>query len=215
MFDQAKRDEIMGLIERGTIKLDRRKNAGPHPNIVPGRFVLAINTADGSASGNSGSEILKARFVLGGHRDRDRFKLVHNSTTLKQSSIRIITALASILGFRMWSTDIKQAYLQSAEDLKREIYVRPDVMKLPPYELLQFVKPLYGLEDSGDYWHKTLTAHHITKLLMEQSTGDFSFFFRKKDKELYGMSGTHVDDIFSSWKRLFSSYCFEVHGRRF
>jgi hypothetical protein len=83
MFDQAKRDEIMGLIERGTFKLVRRKNAGPHPNIVPGRFVLAIKTADGSASGNSGSEILKARFVLGGHRDRDKFKLVHNSTTRK------------------------------------------------------------------------------------------------------------------------------------
>jgi hypothetical protein len=82
-------------------------NAGPHPNIVPGRFVLAIKTADGSASGNSGSEILIARFVLGGHRDRDKFKLAHNSTTLKQSSIRIITALASILGFRMWSTDVK------------------------------------------------------------------------------------------------------------
>jgi hypothetical protein len=203
MFDQAKRDEIMGLIERGTFKLIQRKDAGPHPTIVPGRFVLAIKTADGSASGNSGSEILKARFVLGGHRDRDKFKLVHNSTTLKQSSIRIITALASILGFRMWSTDIKQAYLQSAEDLKREIYVRPDVMKLPPDELLQVVKPLYGLADSGDYWHETLTAHHTTKLLMEQSTGDFSFFFRKKDKELYGMSGTHVDDIFQAGKDCF------------
>jgi hypothetical protein len=41
MFDQAKRDESMGLIERGTFKLVRRKNARPHPNIVPGRFVLA------------------------------------------------------------------------------------------------------------------------------------------------------------------------------
>jgi hypothetical protein len=71
----------------------------------------------------------------------------------------------------MWSTDIKQAYLQSAEDLKREIYVRPDVTKLPPDELLQVVKPLYGLADSGDYWHETLTVHHILKLLMEQSTG--------------------------------------------
>jgi hypothetical protein len=47
MFDQAKRDEIMGLIEHETFKLVQRKNAGPHPNIVPGRFVLAVNTADG------------------------------------------------------------------------------------------------------------------------------------------------------------------------
>jgi hypothetical protein len=74
MFDQAKRDEIMGLIERGTFKLVRRKNAGLHSNIVPGRFVLSIKAADGSASGNSGSEILKARFVLGGHRDRGKIQ---------------------------------------------------------------------------------------------------------------------------------------------
>jgi hypothetical protein len=47
MFDQAKRDEIMGLIEHETFKLVQRKNTGPHPNFVPGRFVLAINTADG------------------------------------------------------------------------------------------------------------------------------------------------------------------------
>jgi hypothetical protein len=76
-------------------------------------------------------------------------------------------------------------------------------MKLPPDELLQVVKPLYGLADSGDYWHETLTAHHITKLLMEQSTGEYSFLFRKKDKELYGMSGTHVDDIFQAGKDCF------------
>jgi hypothetical protein len=47
MFDQAKRDKIMGLIERGPFKLVRWKNAGPHPNIFPACFVLAINTADG------------------------------------------------------------------------------------------------------------------------------------------------------------------------
>jgi hypothetical protein len=46
-------------------------------------------------------------------------------------------------------------------------------MKLPPDELLQVVKPLYGLADSGEYRHETLTAHQITKLLTEQSTGDF------------------------------------------
>jgi hypothetical protein len=38
---------------------------------------------------------------------------------------------------------------------------------------------------------------------MEQSTGEFSFFFRKKDKELNGMSGTHVDDIFQAGKDCF------------
>jgi hypothetical protein len=50
-------------------------DAGVKPNILPSRFVLAVNEKDGK-------EVLKARFVLGGHRDRDKKKLVHSSITL-------------------------------------------------------------------------------------------------------------------------------------
>jgi hypothetical protein len=38
---------------------------------------------------------------------------------------------------------------------------------------------------------------------MDLSTEDFSFFFRKEDKELYVMSRTHVDDIFQAGKDCF------------
>jgi hypothetical protein len=57
-------------------------------------------------------------------------------------------------------------------------------MKLPPDELLQVVKPLYGLAVSGYYWYETLTSHHIKKLLMEQSTGEFHFSFARNIKNL-------------------------------
>ena len=70
-------------------------------------------------------------------------------------------ALASILGFHIWTTDINQAYLQSAENLQRKIFVRPDVLQLEPNELLQVVKPLYGLSDAGDYLGELFTEHHL------------------------------------------------------
>lgn len=173
LFDEAKRNELEALIKRGTFKMVLRSELENNPNIVPSRFVLAIKHKE------TGEEIYKARFVLGGHRDREKHSVVHNATTLKQSSIRLLLALATIFGFNLWSTDFNQAYLQSASNLRRRIFVRPDILELDDDTLLQIVKPLYGLSDAGDYWGETLTEHHTKELDMEQTTGDSRYFSRK------------------------------------
>jgi hypothetical protein len=90
-FDSAKRDEILGLINRNTFRLVSRSGE-KNPNIVPGRFVLAIKNP------GTDKEFLKARFVLGGHRDLEKRSIVHNSTTIKQSSVRLLLALTATLG---------------------------------------------------------------------------------------------------------------------
>jgi Reverse transcriptase (RNA-dependent DNA polymerase) len=189
LFDEAKRKEIEGLLNRGTFKLVLRSEIDGNPNTVPSRFVLTIKRQD------NGEEVYKARFVLGGHRDRDKRSVVHNATNLRQSSIRILLALATILGFNMWSTDINQAYLQSASNLKRETFVKPEIMALDKVQLLQVVKPLYGLSDAGEYWGQTLNDHHTQELKMAQSTGYFSLFYKRLMSGLTGLSGTYVDDI--------------------
>lgn len=53
----------------------------------------------------------KARRVVQGHTDRERFNLVHDPTTLMQKSIRLIASIASMHDFMIWSHDITQAYL--------------------------------------------------------------------------------------------------------
>ena len=170
-FSDAKRKEILGLIEKGTFRIVLKEEAGPDPNVVPSRYVLTIK--------HSGDEkpVHNARLVLGGHRDKVKLSIVHNTYNLKASSIRLVFALATILGFDIWSLDVKQAYLQSASKLQRQVYTRPESIELGPDERLQVLRPLYGLTDSEDYWCETNSRFHVDKLRMQQSTGDFSLFF--------------------------------------
>jgi hypothetical protein len=187
-FDAAKRDEILGLIKRGTFKLVLRVEH-ENPNVIPARFFLAIKNT------GTDKEALKARFVLGDHRDRGKRSLLHNETTLKQSSVRLLLALRAVLGFDLWTMDVRQASLRAASNLKRDVFIRHNEIELTQDELLQIIKPLYGLSDAGDYWAETLVQHHIRALRMSQATADFSLFFRVIAGELEGLSGTHVDDL--------------------
>lgn len=189
LFDDAKRQEIAGLIEKGTFRLVLEEETGPNPNIVPCRFFLCLKHSE------TGEVKYKARFVLGGHRDKDKNFVVHNTTNIKASSVRLIMALATILGFDVWSLDVRQAYLQSASELRRNVFVRPKEMDLLPGELLQIIRPLHGLSDSGDYWCETFSKFHIHNLRMQQSTGDFALFFRRCADSLMALSGSYVDDI--------------------
>jgi hypothetical protein len=97
--------------------------------------------------------------------------------------------------FRRLTTDVQQAYLQSAESLQKEIFLRTDALELGSNEFLQLVLPLYGLSESGDYWGETLTAHHLTGIQFEQSAIDLSLFFKRIGRRLVGLSGTYVDDL--------------------
>ena len=172
-FDDAMRQEIVGLIEKGTFRLVMQEEMDPNSNIVPSRFVLALKHSE------TGEVKFKARFVLGGHRDKAKSSIVHNTVNLKQSSIRLLMAMATILGFDVWSLDVKQAYLQSASQLQRKVYIKPYQLNLAPAEFLQIVLPLYGLSDSGDYWCETFAKFHVHNLRMQQTTGDFALFFRR------------------------------------
>jgi Reverse transcriptase (RNA-dependent DNA polymerase) len=95
----------------------------------------------------------------------------------------------------VYSLDVTQAFLQSAERLQREIIIRPDVLELRKDDILQVLRSLYGLSESGDYWAENLRNHMLNKLQLKQSAADMSLFFRQKGRELSEMVGSYVDNL--------------------
>lgn len=205
----AVRKEIKGLLDRGTFKVILREEVPPDANVLPGRFVLAIKSSiDGEVK-------FKARYVIGGHRDKLKHMMVHSATTLQPQSIRLLLALANIHGFDVWSSDVRQAYLQSAEPLAREIFIDKPVpeFELEPHQCLQLMKPLYGLCESGDMWHRTLDDHHRNDLGMSPFRSDPAMYKIMADGMLQGISGGYVDDLLRTGSAEFRHLSRKTHER--
>lgn len=125
-----KSGEISGLLERGALEIVLRSKAGENPDDVPSSFVLAIKHK------HDGTTKYKVRFVIGGHRDRDKHFLVHDSATVRAQSVRLLLALGTIFGLRISVADWTQGYVQSKSHLKREIFTRPKELELNQNELV-------------------------------------------------------------------------------
>lgn len=155
-------------------------------------FVITIKNAE------TDKPVFKARYVIHGNRDREKDTLVHSSPTVRQSSVKMIVALASIMGFRIWTQDISQAYLQSASELLRDVYLRPSKeLSIPAGYILKLLRPLYGLSDSGDYWSATFSKDVKDDLGMKTSASYMDFFFKQAIVKLSRAMGTYVDDTIS------------------
>jgi len=101
----AKQAEVRDLLRRGTFKVILREDVPSDANVLPGRFVLAIkSTEDGKIKH-------KARYLIGGHRDRLKHMVIHLASTLQPQSIRLLLALAAIHGFDIWTSDVRQAHI--------------------------------------------------------------------------------------------------------
>lgn len=87
------------------------------------RFVRVLKSTKGSGVK------YKAFFVVGGHRARFKLYMVHTTQTIQPSSIRLFKYRSSWLlppatmNFDIWALDVIQAYLQSTEDLSRDVFL--------------------------------------------------------------------------------------------
>lgn len=190
-MNDAKRKEIRSLLEKGTSKVILKEEIPPDANVLPGRFVLALKSSiDGKIK-------CKARYVIGGHRDKLKHMMVHSSTTLQPQSVRLLLALAGIFGFDLWTADIRQAYLQASEPLERDFFIRNPVaeLELSPEQCLKLLRPLYGLCDAGDLWQTTLDKHHRLELGMTPFKIDPALYYILCNGILQGLSGSYVDDL--------------------
>ena len=193
-MEAACQSEADGLVTRGAFRRRLRTSVPPHANVLGGRMVKVIkrvNTADASA---------KARFVAQGNTDKAKAFVVHNLSALRQSSTKILVSTSAVLGFRIFSHDVNQAYLQSKDKLSREVFVRPRARDARYFgvrddEVLQVLLPLYGLPDAGDYWDVTVLDHVENELGMEPLVGDPRLFVKDGSNALQGLLGGCVDDF--------------------
>ncbi|CDF36767.1 unnamed protein product [Chondrus crispus] len=84
--------------------------------------------------------------------------------TKSSNSTRIIVSVSAIKGFRLFSHDVRQAYLQSEEKLTRKVFLLPKRADLKYFglceeDILELLKPIYGMTDAGDYWGVTVDRH--------------------------------------------------------
>lgn len=103
----------------------------------------------------------------------------HHCILARAVSLRVILAVGALMGFDVWSLDVRQAFLQSVldNDAMRPVYLEgPDELCLSEDELLRLMTPLYGLIDSGDLWNATLRHHHVEDLGMCDFPTDPSIF---------------------------------------
>lgn len=114
-MNYAKKSEIRGLLKRGAFKRILKKDVPPDGNVLPGRLVLSIKSLV------EGEIKLKARYVIGGHRDKRKDVLIQSTNTTQHQIICILLSIATLLDFDLWGDDVKQAYLQSMKNVN-EIY---------------------------------------------------------------------------------------------
>ncbi len=103
-----------------------------------------------------------------------------NSFTIQPTFSRVLyiywSHSAAIKGFDVWTEVIAESYLQLASELVREVYLRPN--KFAVY-ILKVLRQLYGLADSGNYWHATFAEHLRKTLDMKTVASDMSSFFKR------------------------------------
>lgn len=195
----AKKDEVRNLLKRGTFKGMLKEDIPPDGNVLPGRFVLSIKSTEDQ-------EIkFKARYVIGDHRDKLKDLMVHTSTTLQTASVRLLLPLAAIFGLDVWTSDVRQAYLQAAVPLVRDIYRKNPAaeFELSSEQFLQLLKPLYGQCESEDIWHDTFNRHHREDLGMVPFKFDPALYHFMCNRILRGLSAGYVDDLIRAGDKQF------------
>lgn len=199
----AIKNEVEGLMARKTFRVVEKRHVPPKSNVLPCKFVHAIK------SDVEENLRYKARLVVGGHRDRRKDFLVHSTQTIQPSSTRLLLSLSEMLDFKVWTTDVRQAYLQSDEPLGRQVFILevPDEFNLKPTQCLQLLKPLYGLSESGDLWHATLDRHHRNDLQMRPLASDTALFVDENEGRLDGLSALYVDDLLRAGTNCFRKKC--------
>jgi transposase InsO family protein len=189
-FDQARQKEFRGLMDRNTFRVVKRSAAAGH-RVYGMRYVDALKNF------GEGTEYEKSRLVVQAYNDEAARHILTSAPTCQRVSQRLLLNLAAIFpSMEVFTRDISQAYTQAKTSLTRPIFVKPPPEAgLADDELLEVLRPLYGLPESGLHWFGTYQKHHIEKLSMQDTEYDPCLLFKSRPEGgLTGAVVLQVDD---------------------
>ena len=192
-FALSRRQEMDGLLARGTYKIIRKSD----PEIGDSRIFGSrlVDEVKGKETDNPYEKLVAQAF-----NDQGKKTILTQSPTIQRVSQRLIAALAPTLfarGMKLAQRDITQAYTQAKDPLSRAIFAYPPremAGEFPPDSILRMLGPLYGIPESGLYWFVTYVKHHKVNLGMEASTYDPCLLFTNSDPAAFGIVGIQTDD---------------------
>jgi hypothetical protein len=148
---------IEGIVDKGTWAVTVSSEVPTGANILSGRFVITIKDI------GTNKVIYMARYVVQGHRDKEKTSKVHHNTTARQQSTRLLLGLAATFGFRSIPTTSSKPTSSQLRTCCVTSYLKPPaVLNLSSDTMLKLLRPLYDLCDAGDYWARTI-LDHLTK----------------------------------------------------
>ena len=149
---------------------------------------------------SKGKDTYKARLVVRGFEETGDFG-PSDSPTGDKACLRMIAALATSFNWKLQSIDIKSAYLQ-ADNLDRQVYVRPPKELKKSGLIWQLEKPVYGLIDSARNWYASISQFLIS-VGCQVSLYDKALFSFHHNNKLCGLTLLHVDDFIFSGNQKF------------
>lgn len=150
-----------------------------------------------------------SRLVAQNYREIFSREIPTKSPTISRFGQRLALCIAAMYPTHIpYVRDITQAYIQSKDNLLRQVYLRPpEEMNLSEDAILLAVKPLYGIPESGLYWFITYRDHHVKKLNMKQCKADNCLLYNHEkdssEKIFPNITILQVDDSFGCGSQTF------------
>lgn len=182
----AIKKKLEALLEQGVFPEVKAYDIPADAVVLPSRMVYAIKNA------GTNEELYKARLVAGGHHDYMKKLMTHHIASKRHASVRTLVWTAAILNCTTKHKDSVKSYIQatkmsryySATTLWYNISLKPvPEFNLPADTLLQILKYMYGLSESGDAWGVKLKTSILQLLMKTESNGDHALYLLPSPKD--------------------------------
>ncbi|CAK0837902.1 unnamed protein product, partial [Prorocentrum cordatum] len=142
----------------------------------------------------------KARLVLLGYQTKDLGQEPTASPTASRRARHVMLTVAAANRWKLIKGDVTSAFLQ-AHDLDKDLFIEPDAVLRKAFhvqegEILQVVKPGYGIGEAPRHWWETV-KHDFAKLRLQACELEPCLWKARCSRtgRLIGMIMAHVDDF--------------------